>query len=132
MTWLQPPFCFDIWEFKVWQRSWLFCLLTVTVDCLLTVTVDCFVCWLLLLIVCWLLLLIVLFVDCYCWLFCLLTVLFVDCYCWSATSIKKVKGLKSKMNLNKIITKSMIDWLIDWCLTPTLAVFQLYHGIQNL
>jgi hypothetical protein len=20
------------------------------------------------------------------------------------------------------------DWLIDWCLTPTLAIFQLYHG----
>jgi stringent starvation protein B len=21
------------------------------------------------------------------------------------------------------------DWLIDWCLTPTLVVFQLYHGV---
>ena len=24
----------------------------------------------------------------------------------------------------------LIDWLIDWCLTPTLAVFQIYRGIQ--
>jgi len=23
----------------------------------------------------------------------------------------------------------LIDLLIDWCLTPTLAIFQLYHGI---
>ena len=26
-------------------------------------------------------------------------------------------------------TSFMIDWLIDWCLTPTLAIFQLYRGI---
>ena len=24
----------------------------------------------------------------------------------------------------------MIDWLIDWCLTPTLTVFQLYDGVN--
>jgi hypothetical protein len=24
----------------------------------------------------------------------------------------------------------LIDWLIDWCLTPTLAVFQLYRGVS--
>ena len=24
------------------------------------------------------------------------------------------------------------EQLIDWCLTPTLAVFQLYHGVANL
>jgi hypothetical protein len=23
-------------------------------------------------------------------------------------------------------------WLIDWCTTPTLAVFQLYRGLQDL
>jgi len=22
------------------------------------------------------------------------------------------------------------DWLIDWCLTPTLAVFQPYRGVR--
>ena len=22
------------------------------------------------------------------------------------------------------------DWLIDWCLMPTLAIFQLYHGVK--
>jgi len=22
--------------------------------------------------------------------------------------------------------------LIDWCLTPTLAVFQLYHGVNKI
>jgi hypothetical protein len=22
----------------------------------------------------------------------------------------------------------LFGWLFDWCLTPTLAVFQLYHG----
>ena len=24
----------------------------------------------------------------------------------------------------------LIDWFIDCCLTPTLAVFQLYHGVR--
>ena len=32
--------------------------------------------------------------------------------------------------------KNMIDetftWLIDWCLTPTLSAFQLYHGTMIL
>jgi hypothetical protein len=32
--------------------------------------------------------------------------------------------------------KNLIDetftWLIDWCLTPTLSVFQLYRGIMTL
>ena len=23
------------------------------------------------------------------------------------------------------------DWLIDWCLTPTLVLFQLYRGMNN-
>jgi hypothetical protein len=22
------------------------------------------------------------------------------------------------------------DWLIDWCFTPTLAMFQLYRGVN--
>ena len=26
----------------------------------------------------------------------------------------------------------LIDWLIDWCLTPTLAVFQLYRDVNRL
>ena len=26
---------------------------------------------------------------------------------------------------------NVIDWLIDWCLTPTLAVFQLYSGVDK-
>jgi hypothetical protein len=25
-----------------------------------------------------------------------------------------------------------IDWLIDWCLMQTLAVFQLYRGVAYL
>ena len=25
----------------------------------------------------------------------------------------------------------LINWLIDWCLTPTLAVFQLYRGVNK-
>ena len=24
----------------------------------------------------------------------------------------------------------LIDWLIDWCLTPILAIFQLYRGVN--
>jgi hypothetical protein len=23
------------------------------------------------------------------------------------------------------------DWFIDWCLTPTLAIFQLYRGVSK-
>jgi hypothetical protein len=23
------------------------------------------------------------------------------------------------------------NWLIDWCLTPTLAIFQLYRGVYS-
>ena len=26
----------------------------------------------------------------------------------------------------------MIDWLIDWCLTPTYAIFQLYRGMNSI
>jgi hypothetical protein len=26
----------------------------------------------------------------------------------------------------------LIDWLIDWCLTPALAVFQLYRGVKSV
>ena len=29
---------------------------------------------------------------------------------------------------NFVITQGLILWLIDWCLTPTLEVFQLYCG----
>jgi stringent starvation protein B len=25
-----------------------------------------------------------------------------------------------------------MDWLINWCLTPNLAVFQIYRGVQKL
>ena len=25
--------------------------------------------------------------------------------------------------------RAYFDWLIDWCLPPTLAVFQLYRGV---
>jgi len=25
----------------------------------------------------------------------------------------------------------MIDWLIDWCLTPTLVLLQLYRGDEH-
>jgi hypothetical protein len=26
----------------------------------------------------------------------------------------------------------LIDWLIGWCLTPSLSVFQLYRGVNKL
>ena len=29
------------------------------------------------------------------------------------------------------ISKLRIYWLIDWCLTPTLAIFQLYRGATS-
>jgi hypothetical protein len=37
----------------------------------------------------------------------------------------------SKICYFDVPTKS-IDWLIDWCLTPTLVVFQLYSGVHKL
>ena len=33
-----------------------------------------------------------------------------------------------KKNAHKT-DKYMIDWLIDWCFMPTLAIFQLYRGV---
>ena len=30
-----------------------------------------------------------------------------------------------------ILSPNFYDWLIDWCLTPTLAVFQLYCGMKK-
>ena len=30
----------------------------------------------------------------------------------------------------ELLTDWLIYWLIDWCLTPTLAIFQLYHGVN--
>ena len=46
--------------------------------------------------------------------------------------VEKSKG--DNYNKYKIIACKMYvlwkyDWLIDWCLTPTLVVFQLYHGV---
>ena len=34
-------------------------------------------------------------------------------------------------NSNQYRGKGAIDWLIDWCLTPTLAIFQLYRGANK-
>jgi hypothetical protein len=31
----------------------------------------------------------------------------------------------------KVLTFLPSQWLIDWCLMPMLAVFQLYHGITR-
>ena len=31
-----------------------------------------------------------------------------------------------------VAVNQLIDWLIDWCLMPTLAIFQQYHGIRKL
>jgi hypothetical protein len=28
--------------------------------------------------------------------------------------------------------KDCIDWLIDWCLKSTLAIFQLYRGVRKI
>jgi hypothetical protein len=30
-----------------------------------------------------------------------------------------------------MIDQLLIDWLIDWCLMPTLAIFKLYHGFKG-
>jgi stringent starvation protein B len=38
---------------------------------------------------------------------------------------------RNPMDKYKILAY-MIEWLIDWCLTPTLAVFLLYRGVINL
>ena len=34
-------------------------------------------------------------------------------------------GLRGHDRVEKYFL-SMVDWLIDWCLTPTLSVFQLF------
>ena len=48
------------------------------------------------------------------------------CYtCHKCVSVKSWTFWKTN-----IIIK--IDWLIDWCLTPTLAIFQLYPGINKI
>jgi hypothetical protein len=35
-----------------------------------------------------------------------------------------------KQNPQISINLVKIDWLIDWCLVPTLEVFELYRGIS--
>ena len=57
-----------------------------------------------------------------------------------------LKNLILYTNLTKLFNNSMLlhnvivnkqqklfnySWLIDWCLTPTLAIFQLYGGVFN-
>jgi len=41
-------------------------------------------------------------------------------------------GINTKLQLIKPnYWFPLVDWLIDWCLTPTLAAFQLYCGVNN-
>jgi hypothetical protein len=58
---------------------------------------------------------------------------------WSKTKqLQKLKRgscvcflyLKFLWYVNGIQFELLIDWLIDWCLTPTLAIFQLYRGVN--
>jgi hypothetical protein len=39
--------------------------------------------------------------------------------------------LKIKTRGNPLISNVDLDWLIDWCLTPTLAIFKLYRGVNK-
>ena len=32
--------------------------------------------------------------------------------------------------MNKLLSRRPCSWLIDWCLTPALAIFQLYRGVH--
>jgi hypothetical protein len=38
----------------------------------------------------------------------------------------------SWLRANKALFLLLNDWLIDWCLMPTLAIFQLYRGMLLL
>ena len=40
-----------------------------------------------------------------------------DCYLMNNPNLERYKACK-------------LSGLIDWCLTPTLAIFQLYRGVQ--
>jgi hypothetical protein len=40
--------------------------------------------------------------------------------------------LFGESRLKCLVMWTTVDGLIDWCLTPTLAVFQLYRGINKL
>ena len=33
---------------------------------------------------------------------------------------------------NLLLNEEIVEWLIDSCLTPTLAVYQVYGGVENI
>jgi hypothetical protein len=37
----------------------------------------------------------------------------------------------SHLHLAQETLSMIVNWFIDWCLMPTLAVFQLYHGAND-
>ena len=43
-----------------------------------------------------------------------------------------IKYILLRQNLLAWVSFILIHWLIDWCLTPTLAVFQIYPGVNKL
>jgi hypothetical protein len=47
-----------------------------------------------------------------------------DCLLFSVVKVWEC-GLK---RCNELKLNALYQRLIDWCLTPTLAIFQLYHG----
>jgi len=45
-------------------------------------------------------------------------------------AIKEATELSIPSGYVEVITWN--DWFIDWCLTSTLAIFQLYRGVNKL
>jgi hypothetical protein len=45
-------------------------------------------------------------------------------------SRSKYRDLSKIVDSMCLIKDILIDWFTDWCLTPTLAIFQLYRGVN--
>ena len=48
---------------------------------------------------------------------------------WSVTNL--FVSVLENLNLGQTTRHAQVSWMIDWCLVPTLAVFQLYIGINK-
>ena len=47
----------------------------------------------------------------------------------TTTTNYNILQLQTRISYGLFFLFFVYGWLIDWCLTPTLAIFQLYHGI---